>query len=441
MKIVLLGGGALLLLGVVDETLKRPAVFGNPHLVFMDLDLKRAGTMAALATKMPSAQGNMPTAEATDDLEQALDGADFVYCCVRVGGVRAMERDKRIGASHGFHGHDDFGPSAMMLSARTIPVVLKITAAMERLCPNAWLLIYTNPEHVLVAAATAHSRIRNVGLCPGVNNFAHDMDHLFEIGVPCGDLVFRGGGLNHVSWVTQDSTYKGEPVMDLVRREFDDLPNRPGAERCVWKRAAPLVDLYGAMFLNNGHQHHFFFHDELARDMAEYFAKSGPDELRSGKQDRDAARAAELSRQETIEDFWRTEPFVNCAAGPFGELGVNFMEAAATDSGAELCVTTPNYGHVVGITEGEPVETPARIYADRLEPVGIDPVPDTLKGLCNAVVYHQRQVVEAAVEPRKEALLRALMSEPTIRSYERARPMFEELWSAAVAAGEITPVD
>jgi len=430
MKIAFLGGGALRLLGAVDDILKQPDVFASPHLTFMDVAPDRAETVAKLASKMPSARDCPPVTEVTGDLDEALDGADFVYCCIRVGGVRAMETDKRIGARYGFHGHDDFGPSAVMLTARTVPVMLNISARMERLCPGAWLLIFTNPITTLVDAVSRYSKVRAVGICQGVTNLAYDMDHLFGIGVPNEELVFRGGGLNHFSWVTRDSTYKGRPIMEMVRRHFDDLPHRQGAEKCGWRRAAPLVDLYDAMFLNNGHQHHFFYHDELAAELAARFA--GPEVLRSDKQDRQFEDAAALARQETIDNYWQQAPLRNCATGPVGQIGVQFMQAAATDSGAELCVTTPNHGHIAGITQGAPVEAPVRVRADRLEPVPIDPVPDSLKGLCNAIAHHQRTTVDAAVKADRKALMEAILCEPTIRSYEKAAPMFDELWEAHV---------
>lgn len=66
-------------------------------------------------------------------------------------------------------------------------------------------------------------------------------------------------------------------------------------------------------------------------------------------------------------------------------------------------------------------------------------MPAAVRGLYNAIAEHQRLVVDAVVRADYNALLQALVAEPTIRSYDRARPMFDELWAAAVAAGEIKP--
>lgn len=430
MKIAFVGGGAMRLLGVVDELLKQREAFATPEIHFVDLDVASAQLVCELSARMPSARESRAVMRATRDLNPALDGADFVYCCIRVGGVTGLERDKRIAARHGYHGHDDFGPSAVMLTARTVPVVLDLARRMEQRCPNAWLLLFTNPITTLVDAVARHTSIRTVGLCPGVYNFAYDIDHLYGVGTPCPTLRYRGGGLNHLSWVLPDATLDGRRVMDLIDETFEDIPNRPGAARCGWRRMAPLIRLYGAPFLNNGHQHHFFYHDELAREMCDYFARTPEDAQRSSRQDQQRRDAATLMQRGVIKDFWQQPALTNCAAGPFGDVGVQFMRAIRSDEGAELAVNIPNDGHIVGVPRGAVVEAHSRVRGGRVEPLHLDPIPSSLKGLCASVTAHQRCLVDASISGDRDALFRALLCEPTIRSFERAAPMFDELWRA-----------
>ncbi len=439
MKIAFLGGGALRLLATVDALLSAPESPAELNLVFQDLDPTRAGTVAALARKMPSAEGRRLEALGTRDLDAALDGADFVYLCIRVGGVEALERDKRIAAHWGYHGHDDFGPSAVMLTARTVPVVLRIAQRMAALCSRAWLLVFTNPVTTLVDALHRYTGIRALGLCPGVYNFAWDMDHLFGIGVPNPELRYRGAGLNHLSWVTPDATYQGRLVTDLIREAWEDLPTRPGAARCNWEMGAQLFELYGALPLNNGHQHHYFFHDRLAGAMREYFERTPISEQRSARQQQAAAEAAALAAQESIPDFWAQPALEGCAPSPLGDLGAQVILALGRSEPTELAVTYPNAGHAVGVPADHPAEAHALVSAAGVRPLHVDAVPGALWGLYQALAEHQRLTVEATVRGDRRRLERALLAEPTIRSWERARPMFAELWQAGVEAGEIAP--
>jgi len=438
MKVTFLGGGALRLLGTANALMESTNEDLDLHLSFMDLDLGRAETVAKLTEKMPSAEGRRVTTEATDDLECALDGADSVYLCIRVGGVEALERDKRIAARHGFHGHDDFGPSAVMLTARTLPVTLRIAEQMAGLCPQAWLIVHTNPITTLVDGLTRYSEIKSVGVCSGVYNFAWDMDHLFSIGVPNPDLEYQVAGLNHLSWVLPDATHQGKLITEMVREQWDDLPQREGAQRCDWPHSSQLFELYGQMH-SIGHGCHFWFHYSLARRLDEHFNETQPDEMRSSSQHRAAVQAAELAKQDHIDSFWEQPFLVNCRTPPFGDIGVQAMLALLSDEPRELAVTYPNRGHVVGLIEEAPVEAHMLISKQGPEPLHLDGVPAAVKGLYNSIAEHQRLVVDAAVRADYNALLQALVAEPTIRSYDRARPMFDELWSAAVAAGEIKP--
>jgi len=429
-KIAFLGGGALRLLSTVSEIVRRPDSFPEPHLVFMDHDLLRAQTMAALAEKMPEAEQNMPRTEATNELAEALDGADYVYCVIRVGGVSGLERDERIGASYGYHGHDDFGPSGCMLTARTLPVVLAIAREIEKRCPDATFLIFTNPITNMVDGVERYTSVKSIGICPGVYNFMWDVDAVLETGMPPPGLKYQGGGLNHLSWICPDATLNGEKVMDRIFREWDEIPGRKNASRCAWNLTAPLVELDRVMPMNNGHQVHFFFHDQQVKVLADGYANTPAEELRSSRQDKAAAAAADLARQPVIENFWGQEALAGCAPDARQDLGVETMESIQGNLGNELLINIPNHGHILGLPEGAVVETSACVFSNRLEPLGLDPVPEHHKGLCRAVAHHQRLLVDASVTGEKDQLFRALMAEPTIRSIDRARPMFEELWTA-----------
>ncbi len=437
MKIAFLGGGALRLLGTVDALLTAEYAPRELTLVFQDLDLGRAETVATLVRKMPSAEGRRVETRGTTDLEGALEGADYVYSCMRVGGVEALERDQRLGAKWGYHGHDDFGPSGIMLTVRTVPVILHVAERMAERCPQAWFLVFTNPVPTLLDALHRYTDRRAIGLCSGVYNFAWDMDHLFGIGVPSPELRYRGAGLNHLSWVTKDATYQGRLVTEMIEEAWQELPTRPGAARCNWEMGAKLFELYGQLVMNNGHQHHYFFHDRWAREMRERFERTAAEEQRSARQSGAAAQAAELARQERIDNFWGQPALADSAASAAGDLGAQVILALQREEPEELAVTYPNAGHAVGMPEGHPAEAHALVSRAGVAPLGVDAVPRALWGLYHAIAEHQRLTVDAVVKRDRKLLAQAFVAEPTIRSWERAQPMFEELWAAAVAAGEV----
>ena len=135
-------------------------------------------------------------------------------------------------------------PDCFLIRA-CIPLVLDIARKMEQRCPNARMLIFTNPITNMVDAVERFTSIQSIGLCSGVYNVVWDVDAMLDVGMPPEGFKYRGGGLNHVSWIMPDATLQGENLMERVFREWNDIPNRPNVHRCAWDLNAPLVESTG----------------------------------------------------------------------------------------------------------------------------------------------------------------------------------------------------
>jgi len=169
------------------------------------------------AKLMPEAQDCGARVSYGQNLDQGLDGADFVYLVIRVGGVAAMERDKQIAVRHGFHCHDDFGPSAVFIALRTVPVALDVARRMEQRCPNAWLLDFTNPVSLITHAVHHHCKVKVVGLCGGGRNAKYDLADILGWERPDLRLTYDAVGINHFGWLV--AANRGE-IADSFERGF-----------------------------------------------------------------------------------------------------------------------------------------------------------------------------------------------------------------------------
>src|SRR5690606_15076885 len=88
----------------------------------------------------------------TLDRQEALKDADFVTTQFRVGLLDARIKDERIPLSHGILGQETNGAGGMFKAFRTVPVVLEIVEEMKELCPDAWLINFTNPAGMVTEA-------------------------------------------------------------------------------------------------------------------------------------------------------------------------------------------------------------------------------------------------------------------------------------------------
>jgi alpha-galactosidase len=174
----------------------------DTHFALHDIDAERLETATAIARWIDGQLGGRATITSHLDRREALEGADFVLNMVQVGMHAATLADFEIPARHGLRQTigDTLGIGGIFRALRTIPVVLDIGADMAQLCPQAWLLNYTNPMAILCQAyaeGSPHKKI--VGLCHSVQ---HTSRHLADLaGVPFEEVTFLGAGVNHQAFI------------------------------------------------------------------------------------------------------------------------------------------------------------------------------------------------------------------------------------------------
>ena len=167
-----------------------------------DIDAERLDTAAAMARWTSGALGAGATIEAHLDRRAAIDGCDHVINMVQVGGHAATLLDFEIPKRFGLRQTigDTLGVGGIFRALRTIPVMLDIAADMSELCPDAWLLNYTNPMAMLCWATYAGSPIqRVVGLCHSVQWTTRGLAEI--VGVPYEEVDYLGAGVNHQAWI------------------------------------------------------------------------------------------------------------------------------------------------------------------------------------------------------------------------------------------------
>jgi len=177
--------------------------FEECHLVVHDIDEVPMNVVADLLEKIARQKKTNITVSRTLDREEALKGADAVILSITTGGQEADFRSFEVCAKYGLPVGvgDTLGPAALARNLREIPVVVGIVRDMERLCPEAVMLNFTNPMSCITGAMARASGITTWGLC-------HSMDELFNyfsrvFNVSKAEVEMELGGVNHQSFVTK----------------------------------------------------------------------------------------------------------------------------------------------------------------------------------------------------------------------------------------------
>ncbi|OBC17072.1 alpha-glucosidase/alpha-galactosidase [Mycobacterium sp. 852013-50091_SCH5140682] len=172
------------------------------RIMLHDIDSERLDTAEAIARATARAAGASPEVTATTDRRRALEGADYVINVIQVGMHEATLRDFEIPARYGLNQTigDTIGIGGIFRGLRTFPVLAGIARDMQQLCPQAWLLNYTNPMAMNVSYLHhVAPGLKVLGLCHSVYWTMVGLCELID--VPYDDVSYWSAGVNHQAWV------------------------------------------------------------------------------------------------------------------------------------------------------------------------------------------------------------------------------------------------
>ena len=167
-KIVTIGGGSSYTPELMEGFIKRYEELPISEIWLVDVERgsQKLRIVADLAQRMWDASGYPVKVHTTLDRREALPGADFVTTQFRVGLLEARIKDERIPDLHGMLGQETNGAGGIFKAFRTIPVIGQIIEDMRELCPDAWLINFTNPSGMITEAAIKHfGWKKTIGLC------------------------------------------------------------------------------------------------------------------------------------------------------------------------------------------------------------------------------------------------------------------------------------
>jgi len=222
-KITFIGAGSL---GFTQELARDILTFPllqDATLALMDIHPERLEFARAAVTRLVTA-GNYPArVVATLDRREALQDADVVLTTILAGSTEVWRHDIEIPKKYGVDTNvgDTRGPSGIFRFLRTLPPMLDIVRDMEKYCPGAVLLNYTNPMAMLCAALQRQTHIPVTGLCHSVQGTA--MMLADWIGAPFEEITYTCAGINHQAWYL-DFRWNGVDAYPLIHKAITGRP-------------------------------------------------------------------------------------------------------------------------------------------------------------------------------------------------------------------------
>ncbi|HLB19908.1 MAG TPA: hypothetical protein VK613_12340, partial [Gaiellaceae bacterium] len=258
MKIAVIGGGSTYTPELVSGLSREREKIDVRELVLHDVDEERREVVGGLAERMLKRQGFEGRLEITDDLDRAVDGADFVLIQIRVGGQEARLSDETIPLLCGCIGQETTGAGGLGKALRTVPVVLGIAERVrERSADGAWIVDFTNPVGIVTRSLLDHGH-RAVGLCNVAIGFQRSFARL--LGVEPKRVEVDQVGLNHLSWVRVVRLDGNDVLPELLEAHGDEIARDVGVAR-------RLIDELGV--IPSYYLHYFYSHDRVLAEQLE----------------------------------------------------------------------------------------------------------------------------------------------------------------------------
>jgi len=431
-KIALVGGGSVQWMPTILRDIAVTEGLAGSHIVLEDIEPKHLEYTLPMARRILEQAGTGCTIEATTDQRAALDGADYVVLTISTGGLDTMRHDLEIPERYGVYQSvgDTVGPGGISRALRNIPVVAGIARDMEALCPEAWLLNYTNPMSTLCRCVTKTTGVRVIGLCHEVRGRLGMLRRIFGIG-DNGRLEWRVAGINHLIFLLELSL-DGEDAFPRLRDYVEEHPEIevgpvsrsepcfPFQDRAVLK--FELFKLFGALPASGDrHLAEFFPHfltEETDRGRR-YGVELTRIAHRQALMDEAFERAARLaSGEETIE------------MAPSGEAAPRIMAALANGGEYTDVMNLPNTGQIANLPADIIVETRATVANGTVTPEPVGELPPAIQAVVEHHVRIQEMTVEAALTGDRELALQAFLLDPLVRDLDAGKRMFDGLLEA-----------
>jgi len=405
-KITFIGAGSLgFTRGLARDILTFP-LMKDATLCLMDVDAERLD-FAQKAVQSIVDKGNYPAkVVATMDRAEALKGADAVMCTILAGGVNVWQHDILIPKKYGVDTNvgDTRGPSGVFRALRTIPVMVGIVKDMEKYCPDAILLNYTNPMAMLCRAMQRESSIQLTGLCHSVQGTAMMLAHW--IGAPYNEITYTCAGINHQAWYVKFD-WNHKDAYPLIRE------------------AVAKPDIYNTEIVRNEMFRHLgFYVTESSGHNSEYnwWFRKRPDLIEKycthGTGWNPGIYAYILNEYQGREGKWQDDIRKWLADGAPINLERGHEYAAFIANAwlggdiFEFNGNVPNTKLITNLPDDVCVEVPVYVDKGGLHPVHVGALPPQLVAMNHISVMVEEMAVEAALTGDPTLVFQSILYDP-----------------------------
>ena len=414
-KITFMGAGSTVFAkNVLGDCMLREAMF-DAHIALYDIDATRLREskrmLDTLNKNINQGRARITTHFGVGSRSKALQDAGYVVNAIQVGGydpctITDFEVPKKYGLRQTIA--DTLGIGGIFRTLRTLPVMLDFARDMEKVCPDAWFLNYTNPMSMLTGGMLQGSSIRTVGLCHSVQGCGWWL--LRNLGLdkkyPRPEINQHVAGINHMGWLLKIE-HKGKDLYPEIKKLAAAKLRawRPGTEKnCDMVRLEMMLQL--GYFITESSEHfseyvpHFIktTHPNLIAEFnipLDEYPRRCINQLANWKK----------MSQEIVDN-------PNLTHVRSAEYGATIIEAIETNRPAEIGGNVLNHGLIPNLPPKACVEVPCLVNGNGVQGCYVGDLPEPCAAYNRTNINPQLLTIEAVLERRRDRIYQAAMLDP-----------------------------
>lgn len=425
-KIVTIGGGSSYTPELVEGFIKRYETLPIHELCLVDIEegREKLETVGSLAKRMVKKAGIPMKITLSYNRKEALKGADFVTTQMRIGRLQARIMDERIPISHGMIGQETNGAGGMFKALRTIPVILDIVKDIQEICPDAWLINFTNPAGMVTEAILRYTDFKKtIGLCNVPVNMVSGFAKM--LGVKEEEVTMEIQGVNHFIFAT-DVFVNGESRFEELLEKYAYLKDE---DTIQMKNFVSLP--YSPSFIKGlnaipcpYHNYYFYTKEQLQEEQEQWKTGTVRGEVVSQTEE----ELFELYSHEELNE--KPEQLAMRGGAKYSDAACNLIQSIYNNTGDIQYVDIRNNGAIADLPLDSAVEVACRITSDGPQPIATGELKLPISGYVHMMKTFERLVCEAAVTGNKDKAVTALNMNPLCLSDADANRVIDELLEA-----------
>ncbi|WP_040213452.1 6-phospho-beta-glucosidase [Clostridium polynesiense] len=419
LKIVTIGGGSSYTPELIEGFIKRYDELPVKDIYLVDVEegKEKLEIVGNLAKRMVEKSGLDINIHLTLDRREAIKDADFVTTQFRVGQLDARIKDESLPLKYGVIGQETTGPGGFAKGLRTIPVILDICKDIEELCPNAWLINFTNPSGMVTEAVAKYTKVKNIGLCNVPIGMRSGAAKIMDVSLDRISMDYVG--LNHLVWATNVYLDGKNITAEVVEKmaqgssmSMKNISNYPWEPEFI--RSLGMVPC--------GYLRYYYQMDKMVEEAISDSKEKGTRGVVVKKVEE------ELFELYKDKDLDIKPPQLEQRGGAhYSDAACSLISSIYNNKKDIQTVNTVNNGAISDLPDNVVIEANCVIDKYGAHPINIGHISPKIRGLIHVVKSYEELAIEAAVHGDYHSALQALTVHPLVPSSAVAKKILDEI--------------